>query len=153
MRAHHFGAMEASTPVRKFKDVDPAVRKRMQRNRRSDTKPEMIVRRLAHRLGYRFRLHRKDLPGTPDLVFPSRRKVIMVHGCFWHQHPGCKLAKLPRLRPEYWLPKLKRNVERDARNLEHLRREGWTPHVVWECETRTPDTLSKTVTAFLDGKE
>ena len=86
----------------------------MRRIRKTDTKPEMRVRRAAHRLGYRFRLHRSDLPGTPDMVFPRLSKVVLVHGCFWHQHAGCRLARLPKSRLDYWLPKLERNQQRDG---------------------------------------
>ena len=103
------------TPRRsaEFSDVPYAIRVRMAKIRKRDTKPELVVRRCAHRLGYRFRLHRADLPGTPDLVFPALRKVILVNGCFWHQHT-CRLGrKAPRTRQEYWLPKLARNVARD----------------------------------------
>ncbi|WP_018289975.1 very short patch repair endonuclease [Verrucomicrobium sp. 3C] len=92
----------------------------MRRIRKVDTKPELVVRRLAHQLGYRFRLHRADLPGTPDLVFPRLRKAILVHGCFWHQHAGCRLARMPRSRLNYWLPKLKRNQWRDTQAMAAL---------------------------------
>ena len=104
--------------------------------RKRDTKPELVVRRMVHRMGYRFRLHRRDLPGTPDLVFPARRKVILVHGCFWHRH-DCPLgSKAPRARPEYWIPKLERNRQRDVVTLESLAALGWTALVIWECEVR-----------------
>jgi DNA mismatch endonuclease (patch repair protein) len=93
----------------------------MRRIRKTDTRPELQMRRAAHALGYRFRLHRRDLPGTPDLVFPRLRKAILVHGCFWHQHPGCRLARLPKSRLDYWLPKLRRNQVRDDAALEALR--------------------------------
>ena len=102
-----------------------------------DTLPEMAVRRKAHRLGYRYRLHQRQLPGKPDMVFASRRAVIFVHGCFWHQHSAkqCK-ARPPKSRLDYWLPKLRRNVERDKRNQKLLRASGWHVLVIWECETR-----------------
>ena len=105
-----------------------------------DTKPEMIVRRIVHGMGYRYRLHRKDLPGKPDLVFGPRRAVIFVHGCFWHQHPEpeCKIARIPKSRLEYWRPKLARNVERDLEHLNALEADGWRVMTVWECET-APD--------------
>jgi DNA mismatch endonuclease (patch repair protein) len=107
---------------------------RMAAIRGRNTKPELEVRRLVHRMGYRFRLHRSDLPGSPDLVFPGRRAVILVHGCFWHQH-DCKLGrKLPRARPEYWLPKLSRNKARDIIVLDQLEASGWMTLVIWECE-------------------
>jgi DNA mismatch endonuclease (patch repair protein) len=117
--------------------------------RKSDTRPELMVRRLAHALGFRFRLHRRDLPGTPDLVFAIRRKVILVHGCFWHQHPGCRLARQPRSRPDYWPAKLARNVERDAQVRERLVEGGWEVLVVWECETRDHVALRERVAGFL----
>ncbi len=102
----------------------------------SGMKPEMIVRSLVHRLGYRFRLHAKDLPGKPDLVFRSRRKVIFVHGCFWHQHQkaSCSDGRAPKSNLGYWAPKLARNVNRDARNVAALKAFGWRILVVWECE-------------------
>src|SRR5258707_1318924 len=97
----------------------------MARIRSKDTKPEMLVRRMLHGLGYRYALHRRDLPGAPDLVFPARRKVILVHGCFWHQHKKCVDGRLPKSREDYWEPKLMRNVDRDRRNASKLRRDGW----------------------------
>ena len=132
-----------------FPDVDPVVSARMSRVRKADTKPEVVVRRLAHRMGYRFRLHRRDLPGTPDVVFPSRRRVIQVNGCFWHQHEGCRHSRMPRSRLDYWAPKLARNVERDAETLDALRAAGWEPMVIWECETRDQDALRDRLSGFL----
>lgn len=102
--------------------------------RGKDTKPEMAVRRYLHARGLRFRLHRKDLPGRPDLVFPFRRVAGFVHGCFWHQHLGCSRAKLPQTRPDFWREKLEANVRRDAAALAALETAGWTALVVWECE-------------------
>src|SRR5690606_37914358 len=104
--------------------------------RSRNTGPEMIVRRLLHAAGLRFRLHDRRLPGVPDLVFPSRRVALFVHGCFWHQHPGCNAADRPKSRPEYWNRKLDGNMTRDARHLVDLEAAGWTPLVIWECETR-----------------
>lgn len=121
----------------------------MSRIRGRDTRPEMIVRRLAHRLGYRFRLHRRDLPGRPDLVFPSRRKVILVHGCFWHRHPGCRHATTPATNAAFWRSKFARNTERDRRVLQSLRTAGWDPLVVWECETRDVDRLASMIVDHL----
>lgn len=100
-----------------------------------DTAPELAVRRLAHRLGYRFRLHRRDLPGSPDLVFPSRRKAVFVHGCFWHRHSGCRLAYEPKSNVDFWSAKFRKNVERDIRVKGELERMGWDVLVIWECET------------------
>lgn len=122
---------------------------RMRRIRKKDTGPELIVRRLVHAMGYRYRLHRHDLPGSPDLVFGARCKAIFVHGCFWHQH-NCKLGrKKPSINTSYWHPKLARNVERDRQNLERLNAIGWDTLVIWECETRSPDGLADRVAAFL----
>ncbi len=111
--------------------------------RKRDTRPELAVRRAFHAQGLRFRLHRKDLPGTPDLVLPRRRLAVLVHGCFWHQHPGCKLARTPRANTSYWGPKLARNVERDMRAQEDLSRLGWSVLVVWECEAGNKDRLQQ----------
>ena len=122
----------------------------MRRIRKTDTRPELAVRRAAHRLGYRFRLHRPDLPGTPDLVFPRLRKVILVHGCFWHQHPGCRFARQPKSRLDYWLPKLERNRTRDAEAQAALRKLGWDVLVVWECQVGADaDAASLIIAPFL----
>lgn len=115
-----------------------------------DTKPEMIVRRALHRLGYRYRLHRQNLPGSPDLVFVSRRKVIFVHGCFWHGH-GCRWGQLPKSRSEYWKNKIETNRERDRRNLNALKKQGWTALTVWQCELKQPRMALDRIVAFLDG--
>ncbi len=121
----------------------------MRRIRKTDTKPELAVRRLAHGMGYRYRLNRRDLPGTPDLVFSSRRKVIFVHGCFWHQH-DCRLGqKQPSTNRDYWLPKLTRNVERDAENQTRLAQLGWEALIVWECEIKNTSVLRDRIRAFL----
>lgn len=114
-----------------------------------DTGLEMIVRRLAHGMGYRYRLHRKDLPGKPDLVFPARRKVILVHGCFWHQHDCPRGARSPKSSREYWVPKLKRNKERDAEHLRRLAELGWDTLVIWECETKDREALKAKIRNFL----
>lgn len=121
----------------------------MRRIRSKDTAPEMAVRRLVHGLGYRYRLHRKDIPGKPDLVFPSRRKVIFIHGCFWHQHPECREGRPPKSNTAYWGPKLERNVERDRRAVAELTAAGWGVLVVWECETKDLGELQGAVQAFL----
>lgn len=124
---------------------------RMSRVRGRDTKPEMLVRRLAHGMGYRYRLHRRDLPGSPDLVFPSRMKVIFVHGCFWHRHldPECKLARLPKSKLDFWGPKLETNRERDERNLVLLAELGWDVLVIWECQTNNREELQARIREFL----
>jgi DNA mismatch endonuclease (patch repair protein) len=121
----------------------------MSRIRSSNTKPELLVRRLAHRLGYRFRLHRRDLPGAPDLVFPSRRKVIFVHGCYWHQHPGCREGRPPSSNQSYWLPKLRRTQERDDAALRDLTDTGWESLVLWECELANDRAVERTIRNFL----
>lgn len=117
--------------------------------RKRDTTPELAVRRSAHGLGFRFRLHRTDLPGTPDLVFPRHRKVILVHGCFWHQHQRCPLARQPKSRLDYWLPKLARNVERDREARAALEAAGWSCLVVWECEAKDRERLGLILRRFL----
>lgn len=111
----------------------------MSRIRAKDTQPELRVRRKAHALGLRFRLHRKDLPGSPDIVFPARRVAMFVHGCFWHRHEGCRLAYIPKSNENFWFAKFARNVERDANVMTRLRQAGWTPVVMWECETEKSD--------------
>ena len=123
----------------------------MARVRGRDTKPELRVRRLVHGLGYRFRLYRRDLPGTPDLVLPGRRAVIFVHGCFWHRHPDpdCWRARLPKSRPEFWIPKLEANVVRDASARTALAALGWRVLTVWDCET-TPRRRADLVARLLD---
>lgn len=107
----------------------------MRRVHSTDTTPERLVRSLLHKLGYRFRIHRLDLPGKPDIVLPKRRTVVFVHGCFWHRHQDCPHATTPASRREYWLPKFKRTVDRDRKNQEELQESGWNVVVVWECET------------------
>lgn len=109
----------------------------------------MIVRRRAHALGFRFRLHRADLPGTPDLIFPSRRKAVFVHGCWWHQHPGCKKASGSKTQSEFWLAKFARNVARDRRVEAELRERGWVVLTIWECQTRNQDQVSDLLLDFL----
>jgi DNA mismatch endonuclease, patch repair protein len=120
----------------------------MRRIRKVDTKPEIVVRKIAHRLGLRFRLHRRDLPGTPDIVLPRHRVVIMVHGCFWHQHPGCRLARQPKTRLSYWLPKLERNMARDASSRTQLEALGWRVLVFWECETKDVARVERGIASF-----
>lgn len=125
----------------------------MSRIRGKDTAPEKIVRCMAHRLGYRFRLHRRDLPGTPDLVFPRLGRVVFVHGCFWHGHT-CGSKPASKTRADYWAAKIERNQARDARTLRKIKREGWKALVVWECETRDLTRLQRKLERFLsDGGE
>lgn len=119
--------------------------------RSKDTKPEMIVRRLLHSRGYRYRLHIKDIPGRPDIAFIGRKKAIFVHGCFWHQHrdPACKLSKVPKTRLDYWGPKLKRNVARDQKSLQALSRAGWEAIIIWECELTNLDKVATRLIEFI----
>ena len=123
----------------------------MARVRGKDTGPEIVVRRLAHGMGYRYRLHRRDLPGTPDLVFVGRRKVIFVHGCFWHRHSGCAAARVPKSRYEFWLAKLQGNSERDSTNVRELCKQGWDVMVIWECELKDIARLRARIGRFLDA--
>ena len=131
--------------------VSPAVRSRiMAQVKAKDTKPEMLVRRLLHGMGYRYRLHRRDLPGRPDLVFPSRNKVVFVNGCFWHGHSGCPRATVPASNREFWLEKLKGNKARDDRNKDLLVDKGWEVMTVWECDLRDLPKLADNLVSFLD---
>ena len=123
----------------------------MSRVRSTGSKPEMLVRRLVHSLGYRFRLHHDGLPGKPDLAFPRHRKVIFVHGCFWHQHGRCAKATIPASNHAFWERKLSGNVERDRQNVAALCRSGWQILVIWECETRDRDALATRVRVFLES--
>lgn len=141
----HIKRMDRLTPERRSEN--------MRRIKSKGMKPELTVRQLAHRLGYRFRLHRKDLPGKPDLVFAGRRKVIFVHGCFWHQHPdpGCSDARRPRSNTNYWGPKLERNIVRDEYARRSLENAGWKVLVIWDCETRNQANLEARLRGFLDN--
>lgn len=130
-------------------EVDPARSRTMHAVRSQDTGPEVTVRRIAHKLGYRFRLHRKDLPGTPDLVFPRFRKVIFVHGCFWHGHDCPRGSRVPKTNRDYWAGKLKRNKARDAKALSDLRSMGWLAQTLWECEIRNPEQIEQMILSFL----
>ncbi|MGE0607493.1 MAG: very short patch repair endonuclease [Pirellulales bacterium] len=123
---------------------------RMALIRHKHTKPELAVRRLIHSLGYRYRLHGRGLPGTPDLVFRSRRKVIFVHGCFWHLHAGCRNNRPPKSRASFWLPKLRGNRGRDRRNRREIAKMGWQSLVIWECELDDLKALTDRVIEFLE---
>jgi len=132
--------------------LEPAARRRlMQAVRSKDTAPEIAVRSLLHGMGYRFRLHRKDLPGTPDIVLPGRRAAIFVHGCFWHGH-GCRIGQLPKSRLDYWLPKIEANRERDRRKGGALEAAGWRVLTVWQCEIRDLDVLQERLWIFLGAR-
>ena len=133
--------------------MTPAERsERMALIRSRHTKPELAVRSLVHGMGYRYRLHAKDLPGHPDLTFKSRRKVIFVHGCFWHLHHNCPKCRLPKSNRDYWKAKLKRNQARDGENVATLAASGWESLTVWECETADEHSLKKRLRTFLGGK-
>jgi len=135
-------------------NLNPEQRRRtMAAVKSRDTTPELIVRRLLHEAGFRFRLCRKDLPGKPDIVLPKYRTVIFVNGCFWHQHPGCKHASMPESQRRYWQAKLDRNVGRDAKNQAELTSLGWKVVVVWECETRKAGGLTERLLSCLTQRE
>jgi DNA mismatch endonuclease (patch repair protein) len=134
--------MDTLTPVERSR--------RMSLVRGKDTKPELLVRRLVHGMGYRYRLHVRDLPGNPDIVFPSRGKVIFVHGCFWHRHGTCKSTRWPKSRLDFWRPKLERNRLRDELNKGRLCRLGWGVLVVWECQLSKLPASTARLRAFLE---
>jgi DNA mismatch endonuclease (patch repair protein) len=125
----------------------------MSRVRSKNMRPELAVRKLVFALGYRYRLHARDLPGCPDLVFRPRRKVIFVHGCFWHRHPSpsCPLARMPKSRLDFWLPKLEGNRDRDEKINKALRRDGWKVLTIWECELKNAGRLETRIRRFLDA--
>ncbi len=123
---------------------------RMSRVHHADTKLELAVRRIVYDMGYRYRLHAKDLPGHPDLVFRSRKKVIFVHGCFWHQH-GCRQYRMPKSRLDFWAQKLEKNVERDGKTYTTLKEKGWRILVIWECEMKDRDAVRMRIRDFLEG--
>jgi len=125
----------------------------MAKVRSQDTKPEVLVRSLIHRMGFRFRLHNKHLPGNPDIVLPRHKKIVFVHGCFWHQHEGCPHAARPASNIAYWNKKLDGNVRRDKANLEKLAALGWRVLVIWECETRNREQLILRLQEFLINAE
>ncbi|CAN7176281.1 very short patch repair endonuclease [Mesorhizobium caraganae] len=126
---------------------------RMARVTGADTKPELIVRHLLWRMGYRYRLHARDLPGNPDIVFRSRKRAIFVHGCFWHRHsdPACRLARLPKSRLDFWVPKLEGNRARDAENISQLKTLGWQVLLVWECRMKDREQLGNGLYRFVEG--
>lgn len=135
----------------RFDPLTPSERsERMARIRNADTKPEMTIRRMVYAMGYRYRLHVKDLPGSPDLVFRRTKKVIFVHGCFWHQH-GCRQYRMPKTKQGFWEPKLARNVVRDAQVRRRLRKLGWRTLTIWGCQLKTPELVSARIKRFLEG--
>ncbi len=132
--------------------ISPETRsKLMARVRRKDTMPELIVRRLLHSMGYRFRLHRKDLPGKPDIVLPRHRAVVFCHGCFWHAHTACARGTPPATNTDWWVKKLERNVSRDRRNRNDLETSGWKVLVVWQCQLQDEAALRSILERFLSG--
>jgi DNA mismatch endonuclease (patch repair protein) len=120
----------------------------MSRIRGKDTKPELVVRSLLHKMGYRFRLHRKDLPGKPDIVLPKYNTLIFVHGCFWHRHRNCKYAYMPKSKIEFWRDKFDGTIKRDKKHQEQLRNMGWKVHVIWECEIKKIEILEKKISSI-----
>jgi DNA mismatch endonuclease, patch repair protein len=119
--------------------------------RGKNTRPELAVRKAVYALGYRYRLHRRNVPGRPDLVFRSRRKVIFVHGCFWHRHPGCARTRTPKSRIPFWEKKFRENVERDEATAHALSQQGWRALTIWECQTESPEELSRLLRDFLEN--
>jgi len=116
--------------------------------KQKNTKPELLVRQMLHARGWRYRLHRKGLPGTPDIVFPSRKKALFVHGCFWHGH-DCRLGRMPETRRDFWVKKASDNRERDARVQRQLTERGWDSLVVWQCELKNSNALTERIETFL----
>ena len=130
----------------KIKDenkISEARSRNMSAIKSKNTKPEIIVRKLLHSMGYRFRLHKKDLPGSPDIVLPKYKTVIFVHGCFWHRHNNCKFATTPKTRTEFWENKFKENIERDIKNQNKLKNLGWKSRIIWECEIKDKDAINQ----------
>lgn len=123
----------------------------MQAVHSKDTRPEMVVRKLIYAMGYRYRIHRKDIPGNPDIVFHGRKKVIFVHGCFWHGHDCTSGRNLPVTNLDYWIPKLRRNQERDKGNISLLKKKGWGVLVIWECQVKKRFFISKKIKQFLNS--
>ena len=138
--------MDTLTPVERSE--------RMSRVRSKDTKPELIVRHLVHRMGYRYRLHVSHLPGKPDMVFPKLRKIIFVHGCFWHRHnSSCALTRWPKSNLDFWKPKLEENHRHDEKNIRKARRMGYSVMVIWECQVKNTDKLERRIRKFLGGEK
>lgn len=131
--------------------VQDSVSLRMRRVKQRDTAPELIVRKVLFAAGYRYRVHRRDLLGSPDVVFPGRRKIIFVNGCFWHGHENCSRASLPRTRFQYWKERILKNQERDVRSIAALEKLGWVVATVWECETRDLAFLEERLARFLES--
>jgi DNA mismatch endonuclease, patch repair protein len=132
--------------------IDPARSALMARIRSRDTQPELLVRKALHAGGFRFRLHRRDLPGTPDIVLPRFRIAILVHGCFWHRHEGCQMAGRPKSRTAYWDGKFAANIARDRATVAALSDQGWRVEIIWECEARQPDRLARRIQSLRRGR-
>jgi DNA mismatch endonuclease, patch repair protein len=124
----------------------------MARIRSKNSRPELVVRRIVFALGYRYRLHARELPGCPDIVFRPRKKVIFVHGCFWHRHANCAIARMPKSRIDFWEPKLEGNRKRDEKNNRALAREGWKVLTIWECQLKDTARMQARITRFLDAQ-
>lgn len=118
-----------------------------------NTKPEILVRSLLHRMGYRFRIHKKDLPGRPDICLPKHKKVIFVHGCFWHGHENCPRSKRPTTNVEFWNKKIDGNIERDKENIKKLKQLGWQTLTIWTCEIKNQEELKNKLISFIEGQE
>lgn len=134
-------------------EIDPQRSALMKRVKQKNTAPEIVLRKLLHSRGYRFRLHRKDLPGKPDICFPSRRKVIFVNGCFWHGHENCRAGRLPKTRTDFWAQKITANRARDASKISLLDKANWSSITVWECELKEPGGLVERLDKFLQRTE
>nr|WP_274379268.1 very short patch repair endonuclease [Rhodophyticola sp. CCM32] len=141
--------MKPRQAVVDFSSVSAARSRNMSRIGAKDTKPEMIVRRMLHSMGYRYRLHAPELPGKPDIVFRPRKKAIFVHGCFWHRHLGCPKATTPKTRQEFWQEKFKNNMRRDREVTQKIAEMGWSYLIVWECETKDAKLLTRKLCTFL----
>ena len=151
--AHSVTEKDAHGPANVTDHLDPESRSQlMARVGDKDTKPEMLVRSLLHRMGYRFRLHRSDLPGKPDIVLPRHGVAVQVHGCFWHRHDCPRGRVLPKTRAQWWRAKLERNRERDFEQQRELERLGWDVLVIWECETRAPEAVAERLHGFLSAR-
>ncbi len=144
--------MTSRRPTSTKPTIDPVRSRIMRAVPQSHSKPEVRVRRVLHRLGYRFRLHVKGLPGTPDIILPKHRTVIFVHGCYWHRHEECRYSTTPKTRTEFWKEKFNRNVERDARKREELEELGWRVITIWECETKNDNDLEARLRSYLTTK-
>lgn len=118
----------------------------------TDTAPELFVRRLLHKMGFRFRIHRKDLPGKPDIVLPRHKKIIFVHGCFWHGHAGCSKLRMPASNTDYWVNKIRGNVDRNSKHIKQLTEAGWIVLVIWECELESTARVEKILAQFMRGR-